>query len=272
MPREGLFLRNVALKSLRDQRRALVGFSIGIVIYVGFLAAFFPTVRDQAAKFDQILDAYPPALKTAFGIDSLTTGAGYLHAELFSAMLPILFLVYAIGRGSDLIAGEEERGQLELVLATPLTRRAAALQKALALGAGLLVLGLVLFATLLVADLAVGLDLSLVRLAAEVASLVLLAAACGALALAAGALRGRRGLAIAVATAVAAGAYVLDLVSKLVEGARPLRWASLFSYYDGSPAILHGPDWAGLAVLAGVAVALVGVAVAAFDRRDLGRA
>lgn len=266
------FLRNALLKSLRDQRRALVGFSLGLALYVAFLVAFFPTVRDQAARFDQLLDAYPPALKAAFGVDTLATGAGYLHGELFSAMLPLLFLVYAIGRGSDLVAGEEERGQLEWVLSTPLTRRAAVLQKAAALGAGLLVLALVLLATLLVGNAAVGLGLSMGNLLAQVAALLLFAASCGALALALGAATGRRGLAVASATAVAVVAYALDLVAKLVDGAKGLRWLSLFHHYDGHEPLAHGPDWAGLAVLAAFTAACVIAAVVAFDRRDLGRA
>ena len=38
-------------------------------------------------------------------------------------MLPLLLLVYAIGAGSRAIAGEEESGTLDLLLAHPLSRR-----------------------------------------------------------------------------------------------------------------------------------------------------
>jgi len=180
--------------------------------------------------------------------------------------------VFAVGRGSDLIAGEEERGQLELALATPLTRRAAALQKGLALAAGCGVLALVLLVVLLAGGVAFGLGIALGNVLAQVAAIWLFATAFGMLALAVGALAGRRGLATAVSVGVAGAMYVLDLVAKLVDGASGLRWASLFHYYgDGQP-LAHGPDWVGLAVLLVVSAALLALAVLAFDRRDVGRA
>ena len=40
----------------------------------------------------------------------MTSGLGFLNAELFSLMLPVLFLIYAIARGARLVAGEEEAG------------------------------------------------------------------------------------------------------------------------------------------------------------------
>lgn len=269
--RDSVFLRNPFLKALRDQRRALVGFGIGLVAYAGLIVSFFSTVQAEADRFAQLLDAYPPALKAAFGIESLATGAGFLHAELFSAMLPILFLVYAIGRGSDLLAGEEERGQLELVAATPVTRRALTLQKAASLAAGLALLGLVLFLTILVGNAAFGLGVSAVNLAAAVAALVLLAAACGALAFAVGAATGRRGLAMAVATGVAVLAYLLDVVSRIVESASALKWVSLFHYYGGNEPLVNGPDGVGLAVLLVATLAFFAAALVAFERRDLSR-
>ena len=68
---------------------------------------------------------YPDALKSLFGITgggSLSSGAGFLDAELFSFMIPLLVLVLAIGTGARIFAGEEDAGRLELVLAYPLRR------------------------------------------------------------------------------------------------------------------------------------------------------
>jgi ABC-2 type transport system permease protein len=51
-----------------------------------------------------------------------TSPAGYLRAELFALLGPILYLVFAIGAGGRAVAGEEEVRSLDLLLSTPLTR------------------------------------------------------------------------------------------------------------------------------------------------------
>ncbi len=49
----------------------------------------------------------------------LTSAPGYLQARLFSTILPILLLVYAISLGSRAIGGAEEDGTLQLVVTAP---------------------------------------------------------------------------------------------------------------------------------------------------------
>ena len=38
-------------------------------------------------------------------------------------MAPLILLIFAVGAGADAVAGEEERGALDLLLAHPLRRR-----------------------------------------------------------------------------------------------------------------------------------------------------
>ena len=61
-----------------------------------------------------------------------TSPAGYLRAELFALLGPILFLVFAIGAGGRAVAGEEEVRSLDLLLSTPLTRTQIVRDKAIA--------------------------------------------------------------------------------------------------------------------------------------------
>ena len=59
-------------------------------------------------------------------------------------MLPILFLVYGIGRGARSVAGEEEAGNLEVLLTTRVSPTSLVLHRAAALATGMLGLGVVL--------------------------------------------------------------------------------------------------------------------------------
>ena len=72
----------------------------------------------------------PDAVKTIIGND-YTSPAGYLRAEFFSLLGPILLLVYTIGGGAKAIAGEEEGRSLDLLLSTPLSRGRVVADKAI---------------------------------------------------------------------------------------------------------------------------------------------
>ncbi|WP_432877315.1 hypothetical protein ACQPYH_28480 [Kribbella sp. CA-245084] len=100
--------RNVYLKSLYDARRGLTGWSIAIVALVLLESALWPSVRDMLDVKD-LYQSFPEQLRKFFNLEAMATGTGFLNAELFTIMLPGLFLVYGIGHGARTIAGEEER-------------------------------------------------------------------------------------------------------------------------------------------------------------------
>src|SRR5262245_44194989 len=124
-------------RGVRDHRRALVGWCVGIVGYVALIASIFPSI-EGSPELNDLIESYPDVLKSLFGITgsgNLTSGAGFLDAELFSFMLPLLVLVLAISSGARTFAGEEDAGRLELVLAYPIRRRSTVLAKGVAVGA-----------------------------------------------------------------------------------------------------------------------------------------
>ena len=100
--------------------------------YVALIAAIFPSI-EGSEELDELVEDYPDFLRSLFGIAegaSLTSGPGFLDAELFSFMLPLFVLILAVGSGSRTFAGEEDSGRLELLLAYPLRRRDAVFAKA----------------------------------------------------------------------------------------------------------------------------------------------
>ena len=92
----------------------------------------------------------------------LSTGAGYLNVELFSLVIPALFAIVAIGFGAAALAGEQEAGQMDLLLAYPITRGRVVIEKIATLVGMLLVLAMVATASIAIigalADLGVSID------------------------------------------------------------------------------------------------------------------
>lgn len=258
------------LRGLRDSTRALVGWCVGVALYSLMLAAVFPSIRNSA-ELDQLVKNYPKALKSLFGLSGsvdLTSGAGYIDTELFSFMLPLFALVLAIGSGARILAGEEEAGRLELVVAYPLRRRSVVLAKGLAVAVEVAVFVAALFAALALFDPLFGLDLPFGRLAAAVVGIGLLALLHGWLALAVGALTPSRALALGIPSALAAGAYLVAGLHDLAGWLDPFRYLSSI-WWIGQAPLQHEPNvWRFLVVAVAALTALAAAAVL-IDRRDL---
>jgi len=257
-------------RGLGDHRRALVAWCGGVAAYIGVIVAIFPSI-ESSPEFDELIENYPDVLKSLFGIadgGSLTSGAGYLDVELFSLMLPLLVLVLAIGSGARTFAGEEDAGQLELVLAYPVRRRDAVVAKGLAVGGEVLLVCSTAGLALLILDPLVGLDLSFRRLAAAIASLAVLGLFHGWLALGVGASTASRALAIGVPAGLAAAGYLVNGLHGLAGWLDPFRFLSPFWLVGSSPLQRGADAWGVLAVLAAALFALVAGSLLV-ERRDL---
>lgn len=262
---------DVALRALADTRRALVAWAACVALLALVLVSAYPAVRDQAAELTRFLDSYPDAMKAFFGLSGVdyATGAGYLQSEVFGLTAPLLLLVLAIGRGASAIAGEEERGTLDLLLATPVGRGQVVVEKAAAGALQVGAVAAVLWLGLAVGATAFGLGIGLWRLAAAVFLAALVAVVFGGVALAVGARTGRRGLAIGVATGLAVATYVLDSLAQIVAALQPWRWLSPFAYYREARPLAGGLAVREPAVLVLLAAAGLAGAVLAFRRRDV---
>ncbi|MEU4295275.1 ABC transporter permease subunit [Kribbella sp. NPDC026596] len=259
--------RNVFSKSMYDARRGLIGWSIAIAVLVLLESALWPSVRDMP-NLTELYQSFPEELRKFFDLDAMTTGAGFLNAELFTLMLPGLFLVYSIGHGARALAGEEERGTLELLLVTPVSGFRIVLDKALALALSITVLGFALFVATTLGSLIFGLGISVPAAASGALAITLLGTEYGVLALAAGALTGRRSTAIGIASAAAAAAYFVYAIGLVLP-----RFESWQPYSPIHQAFHAGPLGAGLQpsylwLLAGTAL-LTALALPALDGRDI---
>lgn len=264
-------LRSIAGQGLRDARRGFVWWSVGLVALVAVIVAVYPSIRDNP-DLNRLVEQYPDALKAfiAFGGQlDYSSAAGYLGSELFSFMLPLLFLVAAVGAGASSIAGEEERGTLDLLLSFPRSRRRVASEKLAAVVAELVALAAVLWLALWLAVRIAGMDVSASHLAAASLSVLLLAALFGALAFALGAATGRRAVAIGGAAATAIATYLVSSLAPLVSALESIRGLSPFYHYAASDPLRAGLEAGHVAVLVGGAVLAGVVGVLAFERRDL---
>jgi ABC-2 type transport system permease protein len=264
-------LRNILLKTLRDQRKSLFWWMIGGVIpIVVYVVISYPTVRDNP-QYDELLEAYPQEMMDLLlaGAESFTSPTGYLQGSMFALIIPIIFLVFAIARGAAAIAGEEERKTLDLLLAHPVSRTSVLLQKFGAMLAAILLLGLVFWLMLVVGAGMVDMNIPAGNLAAAMIGVMNLGLLFGTLALAVGAITGNRGLAVGITGAAALGLYMLNGVGMNIEGLEEIRKISPFYLYIGNQPLESGVSLGFTAALLGPTILLLLLGLWRFNRRDI---
>lgn len=262
-----MLLRNVFTKTLRDQGRALVVWAFYLAAVVALYSSLYPSISGSLTSTTK---GFSNTLKVAFSLQDLGSPAGYLASTAFALLGPLLVIAFAVIFGAKAIAGEEESGIVDLLLAHPVSRAGLALQRSGALAVGLAVLGLAVFVALLVASGPADLHLPAGNLAAMSLHLALLGACFGSLALGVGAATGRRVVAVSVAGGAAALAYLANAFLSQIDGLHWLKDVSPFNWYSGGQPLEHGLQAGHAALLLGVSVLAVAAGIVRFRQRDVG--
>ena len=255
-------LRTVVRRGVRDQRNTTLAYGGALGALGALIAALWPAIEPSIGK---LVDSYPPELRDAFNIVTIDSVETYVDAEMLSLIVPFAVSALAIRIVSRAIAGAGERGYLDTLLTTPLSRRTlvagAFITAAVAAGAALLITAVATF----LAGVFVGADPSFLVLIAGMANVWPLALLGAGIAAAAAGRTPR--MTTSVAVGVLVGMYVLDLLGELAPSVAFLRDASAFKYLGS--AIQQGIDPIGFLGVAMVGVALAALGAQWFDRRDV---
>jgi ABC-2 type transport system permease protein len=256
-------LRNVFTKTLFDQRRSLLWWAVGLLAVIAAYVAPYRQYLEQG-----MLNVNTDnAMYEAIGYDN--SPAGHLQGTLYGLTGALLMIMAAAATGARAIAGDEEAGTLDLLLAHPVSRTRLVLERFAALATSVALLGLVVWAGAMlaadVADLGVGAG----PITAATLGLALLALGFGMVALTAGALTGRRGLVLGVTAALAVAAYLAYTVGGQVQSLEAARKLSPFYYYLGGDPLRTGPDLGHLVVLTAIPLALLALALWSLNHRDI---
>ncbi|HEX6116832.1 MAG TPA: ABC transporter permease subunit [Solirubrobacterales bacterium] len=257
-------------EAILGRRRSLLWWSVGLVALVVLTVAFFPSVRDSTA-LNSYAEDLPEAMRGLFtgGETDLVSGPGYLNSQLFALMAPLLVVIFAIGYGASAVAGEEEKGMLELVLAQPVSRAKLVWARFAALAALVAGISIALLVAVAVSSAVVDIEVGLDKLVAATGGVALLGLLYGSVAIAAGSVWPGRGRAIAVASAVAVAAWMLDGLGQAVDWLDPWRPLSPVYQVISSNPLREGVPWDGWLILTAASLALIAIAALGLGRRDV---
>lgn len=252
---------------LRLRRRSLLGYTFGTAAYALIIVVLYPAFKSSTSLNDLVKSSSTAA--ALFGISgSITSPAGWLNANLYGNFLPLIMLLITIGYGASSLAGQDEEGTLSLVATLPMSRRRILAEKVGALVAQALVLALVNMACMFVGR-GFLLTIPFAHLVGITVSVALLGVDFGLVAMVLGSWTGSRGVALGVASSLAAASYLVSSLAPVIHWMHPVRFASLFYWSVGDSQLSQGLSAASLGVLVVVGALLVALAQWAFNRLDL---
>lgn len=258
----------LVLGPLRQMRRSIVGWGIGLGSLVAMTVAFWPAFRGSSG-ISEAIEQLPSGIVDAFGLAEFGTPAGFLRGNLYEFIVPLLLAVAAVAAANGLTSAEEDSGRLETYLSQPVSRQAQLAGRMTALVVWLVVMTTLILAVQLVSDAVVGLEIDNARLVSTVALCGLLALLHGALALAIAGWNPRPSLVLSLGVAACVGGYLVSALLPLSEPLEPLSSLSPWKWaFGGDPLVNAAEPWRYLALVV-PSVVLAVVAVAGFVRRDI---
>ena len=254
-------------QTLRRLRGQIIGWSIGLGLYGVMMVYFYDTVA-QMEEIQQMIESYPPELMAFFdSVYSIATPAGYLETYYFSLM-NLIVGIFAVGAAAKLLAGEEERGILDLVLAHPVSRTALFWGRFLGFVAATAIILLVGWLGWAVPSGSAAMDVTWIELLRPFVTLFVQLVLFGALALLLSMVLPAVRLASMLAGTLLVANFLLMGLANLNEDLQAAVEFTPLYYYQGGDAI-QGLEWGWLAALMGATLVLALGAWALFQRREI---
>lgn len=258
------------LLELRNRRTAIIGWGIGMAIFAAYIIVLYPQFAEpmQAFNLDDI------ALYQVLGdFADMASFKGFITAEVFT-FLPILLGIYAIVNGTGTLAGEEDNGTLEPLMALPLRRWQIVLSKGLALGIALLLILLIVGIASIIAMTTLPSDVDTSGIASGDIILATVAtwpivAFFAAISLFLAAFLPTRRIAALTATAVLITSYFGNNLANFVDLLADIQFLFVFGYYDVKSVLEGNVNSGDLLFTVALTIFFLALAVLCFQRRNV---
>ncbi len=240
---------------------ALVGI-YGVLLYDTLVK---PDVREQ---FQQLISSYPPGLMAFFGdVSQMLSPGGYLDTFFFS-YIPIIICIFPILACASMLAGDEEKGILDLVLAHPISRAVLFWSRLTAFRiASILILAITYLGFVLPLP-RTSLNITALQMLLPFISLFALMMFMGSLTLLLSLVLPSQQWAAMISGLILVASYFLTSLSRLSEDLSTIERYFPLHYYQGGNAVTE-MNWGWFGILVGCSILFTWTSLWLFERRDI---
>jgi beta-exotoxin I transport system permease protein len=257
------------LQTWRFQRLRLSIVCAGLAVWGALLPVIYARFGSQFRMIEA--SGILPAQAARFGGGDIFSLPGAIALAVIHPISIILISVFAVDFPSAAVAGERQRGTLEVVLARPISRRTLYITLAIAALSFIAAAVTSLLAGALAGSAWAGVigEVAVARVPILWVNAVLLFGSFAAIGLAASVSLDRLAPAFGATLGIVIVMYVLDVLGSLWPAAEPLQPYSLFHYMKAKPILTGTLQPSDLVLLLATIAAAVLWALIVFPRRDL---
>ncbi|MFB6125133.1 MAG: ABC transporter permease [Halanaeroarchaeum sp.] len=255
-----------------EARRHLLGvvaLTVMLGLFVLLILSLYPSIAATGPAIEELFRNLPEQFTASFAVEAYTTVEGFLASEFYQFMWLLLAGLYVVYLAGGIVADDVESGRIDLLLATPVSRRRVVVEKYLSLFVPIVVLNLVIPLFVYAGLLTIGESIDVQRIVLLHLFSIPYLAVVGALGLLLSVLVDRADIAQRGGLAVLFVLFVLDSVTTDTD----FEWLGTLSptrYFDPTAILVDGDvDLAGALLLVAAAVLLVLVSAQIFKESDV---
>jgi ABC-2 type transport system permease protein len=263
---KGAKMFNLLVHEIKSRWIAILGWGFGLILFGAIYISIFDGMFEQMTVFKDL---------SIYKIIGMQLGSveGYI-ASVVLAYISVLVSIYCIVTSTSILAGEEDNGTLELIVAMPLSRWQILTAKAIALS-------VVVFFLMIIAAIGNAVLLEIIKFDTQinitpfglfVALISNLPLAVGfiMIGLFLGAILPNRRIAATVMTIYFVLSYFGENLAVMAKSLEPIRYFSLFNYYNTTDTIFkEGAQLSDILILLGIAAVFFILALIFFSRRNI---
>jgi ABC-type transport system involved in multi-copper enzyme maturation permease subunit len=257
---------NTFNKTLFEKRWMIIGWSSVIAIFAVFIVSFFPVLRDA---FGETLKDVPESLKSFLGdAQAYQTLNGYVDLQVIYQMV-FLPVIMGIILCTGLIAGKEEQGVMQSLLAQPIKRGRVYIDLLLASWSIIAIASLSIFVFTWIGALIIKEPINLNHLFLASVATWLVTVAISTFSFMLGAVTSKRGFSGMLTGLIVFIAYIITSLAPSVKYLKTPNYLSPFKYFNTPSVMYYGIRLSNILVLVitSLVFALIGYFI--FTRRDI---
>ena len=120
---------NIFLHELKTNLKSSISYLIGMIVLSAFYVSFYQLFTDEASIFTKMLEGFPPAFQSAFGVDlkNIMSPMGYYAFVLFYIIL--IASIQGMNLGISILSKEEREKTADFLMTKPASRAKVLLSK-----------------------------------------------------------------------------------------------------------------------------------------------
>lgn len=119
-----------------EARKRLLGtlaLGVGIGAFSLMIVYIFPSIQVAGESIQALSEALPEVFQESFAFESYTTIEGFLATEVYQFVWVLMLGLYIAYLAGGVVASDVESGRIDLLLATPVSRKRVILEKYLSI-------------------------------------------------------------------------------------------------------------------------------------------